>query len=62
MFPFAMAVVESESYDSWSWFLLLLIEDLDLGDGTGYTLISDQQKVLISYLTTNLSALSLCFM
>ena len=62
MFPFAMAVVESESYDSWSWFLLLLIEDLELGDGTGYTLISDQQKVLISYLTTNLSALSLCFM
>lgn len=62
MFPFAMAVVESESYDSWSWFLLLLIEDIELGDGTGYTLISDQQKVLISYLTTNLSALSLCFM
>ncbi|XP_063940571.1 uncharacterized protein LOC135146729 [Daucus carota subsp. sativus] len=46
MFPFAMVVVESESYDSWSWFLLLLIEDLDLGDGTGYTLISDQQKGL----------------
>lgn len=34
MFLVAMAVVESESYDSWSWFLLLLIEDPDLKDGT----------------------------
>lgn len=46
MFPIAMAVVETESYASWSWFLLLLIEDLELRDGYGITLISDQQKVL----------------
>ena len=43
--PVAMAVVETESYDSWSWFLMLLVDDLSLGDGYGYTLISDQQKV-----------------
>ncbi|XP_074342933.1 uncharacterized protein LOC141680667 [Apium graveolens] len=41
-----MAVVESESYSSWSLFLLLLIDDLDLRSGNGYTLISDQQKGL----------------
>ncbi|KAK1400801.1 hypothetical protein POM88_000406 [Heracleum sosnowskyi] len=46
MFPIAMAVVESESYSSWVWVLMLLIEDLDLKDGFGFTLISDQQKGL----------------
>lgn len=51
MFPIAMAVVETESYDSWSWFLLLLIEDLELRDGYGITLISDQQKVHFSSCT-----------
>ncbi|KAK1382838.1 hypothetical protein POM88_020573 [Heracleum sosnowskyi] len=30
----------------WGWFLMLLIEDLDLKDGFGFTLISDQQKGL----------------
>ena len=50
IFPVAMAVVESESYDSWRWFLMLLQEDLDLGNGFAHTLISDQQKVLIAIL------------
>ncbi|XP_074336347.1 uncharacterized protein LOC141673496 [Apium graveolens] len=44
--PIAMAVVESENYDSWKWFLELLIADLDLEDGNRKTLISDQQKGL----------------
>ncbi|KAL8127472.1 hypothetical protein AgCh_014400 [Apium graveolens] len=47
IFPIAMAVVETESYDSWEWFLMLVIEDLGLGTGYGYTFISDQQKGLI---------------
>ncbi|XP_074360304.1 uncharacterized protein LOC141700423 [Apium graveolens] len=46
MFPITIEVVESGSYSSWSWFLLLLINDLDLRSGSGYTLISDQQKGL----------------
>lgn len=45
MYPVAFAVVETESTASWKWFIELLAEDLELGDGHGYTIISDQQKV-----------------
>lgn len=45
MYPVAYAVVESENADSWRWFIDLLRDDLSLGDGRGYTIISDQQKV-----------------
>lgn len=46
MFPICYAVVESENTESWTWFLTLLIDDLELNDGTGFTIISDQQKGL----------------
>ncbi|WOL01448.1 hypothetical protein Cni_G10164 [Canna indica] len=46
MFPIAWAVVEGENYDSWSWFLGLLFDDLCIDQGYGWTLISDQQKGL----------------
>lgn len=46
MFPICYAIVESENTDSWTWFLTLLIDDLELGDGHGLTIISDQQKGL----------------
>ncbi|XP_074342344.1 uncharacterized protein LOC141679870 [Apium graveolens] len=46
MYPVAYAVVESESTESWRWFLGLLREDLILGNGVGLTVISDQQKGL----------------
>ena len=35
MFPICYAVVESENTDSWRWFITLLKDDLDLGDGGG---------------------------
>ena len=50
IFPIAMAVVETESYDSWKWFMTLLSEDLELGTGHAYTFISDQQKVHVCVL------------
>lgn len=49
IFPVAMAIVESECYDSWKWFLMLLQDYLDLGTGYAFTLISDQQKVIIHF-------------
>ncbi|XVF85706.1 hypothetical protein PTKIN_Ptkin17bG0138300 [Pterospermum kingtungense] len=46
MFPVAWAVVEVENIESWTWFLELLSSDLALGDGHGYTMMSDKQKGL----------------
>lgn len=46
MFPIAWAVVELENNDSWSWFVELLVDDLQLGVGGGLTILSDQQKGL----------------
>ncbi|XP_057775377.1 uncharacterized protein LOC130994346 [Salvia miltiorrhiza] len=46
MFPLAWAAVEAENEACWTWFLETLFADLDLGDGSGWTFISDQQKGL----------------
>lgn len=45
MFPVSYDVVRSKNTDSWKWFIELLMKDLELGDGLGYTIISDQQKI-----------------
>ncbi|CAN1239623.1 hypothetical protein LINGRAPRIM_LOCUS2428 [Linum grandiflorum] len=45
MFPIALAVVEGENRSSWTWFLEILRDELNLSDGTGWSLISEQQKV-----------------
>ncbi|KAK6786675.1 hypothetical protein RDI58_015200 [Solanum bulbocastanum] len=44
----AWAVVDQETKHSWSWFLSYLIQDLQLGDGNGITIMSDMQKGLDS--------------
>jgi hypothetical protein len=44
-FPLAFAVVEAETYDSWTWFLKLL--DADVGENRRMTYMSDQQKVYL---------------
>ncbi|CAN0917880.1 hypothetical protein LINGRAHAP2_LOCUS30565 [Linum grandiflorum] len=47
MFPIAWAVVEGENRNSWNWFINLLQEQLGLDDGTGWSIISDQQNVSV---------------
>ncbi|GMI64947.1 hypothetical protein HRI_000164000 [Hibiscus trionum] len=46
MYLVQWAIVEVECTDSWAWFLNLLVVDLDLKNGFGFTIISDQQKGL----------------
>lgn len=48
MFPIAWAAVEGENNLSWEWFFLHLQTCLQLGDGTGIAIISDEHQVLIS--------------
>jgi len=45
MYPLAWAVVAVENKETWKWFLDLLLEDIEMGDGRGLTIISDQHKV-----------------
>jgi hypothetical protein len=44
MYPIAMAVMEAETKDSWTWFLEALVADLGLTPH-GWTFIFDRQKV-----------------
>ncbi|CAN1222520.1 hypothetical protein LINGRAPRIM_LOCUS597 [Linum grandiflorum] len=48
MFPIAWTVVESENRGSWQWFIGILQDELNLDDGTGWSVISDWQKVLLN--------------
>ncbi|CAI0415121.1 unnamed protein product [Linum tenue] len=45
MFPIAWAIVESENKSSWIWFINALQNQLGTEDGSGFTIVSDQQKV-----------------
>ncbi|XP_058765869.1 uncharacterized protein LOC131639388 [Vicia villosa] len=45
-FPLAFGVVETETKESWRWFLQMLMEDI--GQDRKYVFISDQQKGLVS--------------
>ncbi|KAL4562472.1 hypothetical protein LXL04_034678 [Taraxacum kok-saghyz] len=47
IYPPAYAVVEAETFQSWTWFLELLGEDLNLGPRSNFTFISDRQKGLL---------------
>lgn len=48
MYPIAWAVVEKENNDSWDWFCSLLFKDVNVYDGEGWVIISDQQKGIIT--------------
>jgi hypothetical protein len=43
IYPLAYAVVEAETFQSWTWFLELLGEDLNLGPRSNFTFISDKR-------------------
>ncbi|GJT57276.1 mutator type transposase [Tanacetum coccineum] len=47
IYPLAYDVVESESKDSWKWFLDYLGDDLELFRNSNFTFISDRQKGVI---------------
>nr|KAJ0195375.1 hypothetical protein LSAT_V11C700387360 [Lactuca sativa] len=47
VYPIAWAVVDVENKSNWTWFLELLSGDLDLIDGRGLVVISDQHKGLL---------------
>ena len=45
IFPIGWAVVCVENKENWKWFLKNLQDDLQVDDGSGITLMSDQHKV-----------------
>ena len=45
LFPLAFVVVEAKTKDSWTWFILKLISDVNASSKRRLTFISDQQKV-----------------
>ncbi|CAI9303295.1 unnamed protein product [Lactuca saligna] len=47
MYPLAWVVVPVENKETWMWFIDLLLEDIEMGDGRGLTIISDQHKGLM---------------
>jgi hypothetical protein len=60
MYPIAIAVVESETKDSWTWFLECLVSDLGHHERhTAPTFISDRQKV--SYITCIILHITFCY-
>jgi hypothetical protein len=60
MYPIAIAVVESETKDSWTWFLECLVSDLGHHERhTAPTVISDRQKV--SYSTCIILHITYCY-
>jgi len=48
IYPIAWAIVRVEDNEAWAWFVEKLKEDLDLGVGASFTVISDKQKGLIN--------------
>lgn len=48
MYPIAWAVIGIESKLTWKWFMTILKDDLNLGNGSQLTIISNMQKGLIA--------------
>ena len=66
IFPIAWAVVETESADTWTWFLALLVDDINsvIDKDTEITFMSDRQKVspfLLTYKTRYILSWNIIF-
>ncbi|XP_019087679.1 PREDICTED: uncharacterized protein LOC109127450 [Camelina sativa] len=49
MYPFAWAIVNVENKDNWAWFIRnIKANSENIGDGQGFTVISDRQKGLLN--------------
>lgn len=49
MYPIAWAVVEKENQATWTWFCKIILEELGIIDGLGWSFMSDKQKVCTSH-------------
>lgn len=49
VYPIAWVVVDVENKPNWTWFIELLRDSVDLHDGRGLVVISDQHKVCFQY-------------
>ncbi|KAJ0866266.1 putative MULE transposase domain-containing protein [Helianthus annuus] len=47
IYPVCYAIVEAENINSWTWFLELLGDDLDLHRNSNFTFVSDRQKDIL---------------
>ncbi|KAG8387956.1 hypothetical protein BUALT_Bualt02G0075100 [Buddleja alternifolia] len=47
IYPIAMAYVEIEKFETWEWFLALLLRDIGSHEEKGWAFISDRQKGLL---------------
>lgn len=54
MYPVAWAIVEGENNSSWSWFLSEVQTALNLGQGEGLTIVSDEHLVSFNYICIKL--------
>ncbi|KAL2921197.1 Transposase for insertion sequence element IS905 [Bienertia sinuspersici] len=52
MFPIAWEVVEGENNQSWEWFFTQLQSCLELGDGSGIAIISDEHQAILNVVAT----------
>ncbi|XP_076944060.1 uncharacterized protein LOC143614532 [Bidens hawaiensis] len=52
IYPVYYAIVESESFSSWTWFLELMAEDLEIGSNSRFTFMIDRQKELLQAIQT----------
>ncbi|XP_021747734.1 uncharacterized protein LOC110713593 [Chenopodium quinoa] len=48
MYPIAWAVTEGENNLSWEWFFIHLVACLDLGEGEGLSVISDEHQAILN--------------